>query len=104
MSDTPKPAPEYSHETDADEEALDDLDETEFQELYGDIIESANGETLRQLDDKQIHEADPHLVWTVLDCDGKLYLAHGFCFVNRFGYVLATLPWHEDTPPRDYRY
>jgi len=42
-------------------------------------------------------------VWTVLDCDGKLYLASGFHYVNRTGdYVIGKVP-HEYTT-RDVLY
>jgi hypothetical protein len=32
-------------------------------------------------------DINPHLVWTVTDDDGRLYLNPGFRFVNRFAYV-----------------
>ena len=35
---------------------------------------------------------DPNLVWTVLDCDGQLAIASGFHFVNRLGYLIASVP------------
>lgn len=38
-------------------------------------------------------DKDPHFVWTVLDCDGKLILAAGFHYVNRFLYVISKNPW-----------
>ena len=50
-------------------------------------------------------EIDPHLVWTVVDEDGRLYLCPGFRFVNRFAYVICEVPWtqvDEQQPP--YRY
>lgn len=38
---------------------------------------------------------DPHLVWTVTDDEGRLYLNPGFRFVNRFAYVICEVPWSE---------
>lgn len=38
---------------------------------------------------RQIAAAEPDRVCTMLDCDGKLYIARGFHFVNRFGYFVA---------------
>ncbi len=42
--------------------------------------------------------------WTVLDCDGRLYLSAGFHFVNRIGYVRCEVPWTDADQLRDYRY
>lgn len=48
---------------------------------------------------------DCHYWWTVLDCDGRLYLSPGFRFVNRFAFVRGTEPWtDEDQRQPDYRY
>ena len=33
--------------------------------------------------------------WTVLDCDGRLYLSAGFHFVNRLAYVRCEVPWSD---------
>lgn len=41
-------------------------------------------------------------LWTLLDCDGKLYLSPGFHIVNRINYVVCKNPWVEGT--RDYKY
>jgi hypothetical protein len=50
-------------------------------------------------------DVDPHLVWTIVDCDGKLYVSPGFRFVNRVDYVLCRLPWTADDERQpDYRY
>lgn len=38
---------------------------------------------------------DPKLVWTLLDCDGKLYIAPGWHYVNRMGYFITTVPFTE---------
>lgn len=43
--------------------------------------------------------------WTVVDCEGKLYVSPGFRFVNRFGYVRCAVPWRDDDQRQpDYRY
>jgi hypothetical protein len=50
-------------------------------------------------------DIDGHLVWTILDCDGRLYVSPGFCFVNRLDYVVCRVPWtDEDTRQPGYRY
>jgi len=49
--------------------------------------------------------ANPQEWWTVLDCDGKLYLSAGFRFVNRFAYVRCAVAWNDlDLRQPDYRY
>ena len=42
--------------------------------------------------------------WTVIDCDGRLYLSAGFHFVNRLGYVRCEGPWTSADEIIDYRY
>ena len=42
--------------------------------------------------------------WTVTDCDGRLYLAAGFHFVNRLAYVRCEVPWTDADAVIDYRY
>jgi hypothetical protein len=50
-------------------------------------------------------DVDERLVWTITDCDGKLYVAPGYRFVNRIDYVLCEIPWtDEDFTQPDYRY
>ena len=51
------------------------------------------------------HDVDPHFVWTILDCDGHLYVSPGFRFVNRIDFVLWARPWTEDDLRQpDYRH
>lgn len=38
---------------------------------------------------------DENRFWTVLDCDGKLLIAPGKWFVNRFGYIITEHPYDE---------
>ena len=50
-------------------------------------------------------DLDPRHVWTVLDCDGRLFLTPGFRFVNRFAYVLCCNAWGGEAHAHpDYRY
>jgi hypothetical protein len=42
--------------------------------------------------------------WTVIDCDGGLYLSAGFRFVNRLAYVRCEAPWTGADEVIDYRY
>lgn len=43
-------------------------------------------------------------IWTVTDEEG-LWLSPGWRFVNRFGYVISSRPWHDnETVSLDYRY
>ena len=50
-------------------------------------------------------DVDPRLVWTILDCEGNLYLSPGFRFVNRIDYVLCAVPWTDDDLKQpDYLY
>jgi hypothetical protein len=50
-------------------------------------------------------DAGPHRVWTIVDCEGHLYVSPGYRVVNRIDYVLCEVPWtDEDTRQPDYRY
>jgi hypothetical protein len=42
--------------------------------------------------------------WTVVDCDGRLYLSAGFRFVNRLAYVRCAEPWSDADQLIDYHY
>lgn len=37
-------------------------------------------------------ECDPAHVWTVVECDGQLYIMEGWHYVNRMGYIIAKNP------------
>jgi hypothetical protein len=43
-----------------------------------------------------VQAQDLNYVWTVLDCDGQLFIESGFHFVNRFGYLIAAVPTEPD--------
>jgi hypothetical protein len=49
-------------------------------------------------------DADGRYWWTVIDCDGRLYLVPGFRFVNRFAYVRCANPWNEQDAGLEYQY
>lgn len=38
---------------------------------------------------------NPLMVWTVLDCDGKLVIGEGYQHVNRMGYLITEIPAEE---------
>jgi hypothetical protein len=40
-------------------------------------------------------DVDPRYVWTVVDCEGKLYIVPGFATVNYVGRVLCDRPYSE---------
>lgn len=44
---------------------------------------------------------DARNIWTVLDCDGVMYVAAGLHYVNRMGYVVTKHAWSdvEETNP-----
>lgn len=55
--------------------------------------------------DQLPNDIDERLVWTIVDCDGRLYVTPGFRLVNRIDYVFCRLPWsEEDQHQPDYRY
>ena len=51
-----------------------------------------------------VQNLDPHYVWTVLDCEGKLYCSTGFHWVNRFAYLKCSKPWTDAEAMRNYVY
>ena len=42
---------------------------------------------------EKILKTDNHLVWTIVDCDGKLVICAGYHLVNRMNYVITEKPW-----------
>ncbi len=50
----------------------------------------------------KVKTTDPQLIWTLLDCNGKLYISPGRAFVNRMNYFICKNPWKEGQ--RDYFY
>lgn len=49
-----------------------------------------------------VKNTDPNYIWTVMDCDGKLYIVPGWHWVNRMNYFITKNPWSEGQ--RDYLY
>lgn len=50
-------------------------------------------------------DSDYRYWWTVVDCDGRLYVTPGFRFVNRFAFIRCAVPWSEDDERQpDYVY
>lgn len=58
------------------------------------ILYETYGPELREVQAQ--FETKPNTVWTVVDCDGKLYISPGFHFVNRIAYVITTIPWVDE--------
>ncbi len=49
-------------------------------------------------------DVDVHLVWTILDCDGRLHVGPGYHLVNRVDYLLCSVPWTDlDAAQPPYR-
>lgn len=66
-----------------------------FERRYQPIASSTIDDTVLR-DWREIPaETDIHLVWTVLDCDGRLCIVPGFASVNYFARILCTNPWPE---------
>lgn len=40
---------------------------------------------------QQIQQQAPGRVWTIVDCDGELFVSSGFHLVNRFGYLITEI-------------
>ncbi len=49
----------------------------------------------RNMAEEHTQAIDEHRFWTVLDCDGKLLIAPGKWFVNRFGYIITEHAYDE---------
>ncbi len=47
---------------------------------------------------------EPDRVWTVVDADGKWYIAQGYHYVNRVGYLITEKPFNPDDPKQVARY
>jgi hypothetical protein len=65
-----------------------------FERRYG-SISLPDDSIMREFPDPEVAKADERQVWTVLDCDGTLYLSPGKQFVNRMGYVLTERGWSD---------
>jgi hypothetical protein len=45
---------------------------------------------------KETAQETPRKVWTILDCDGSLYIVSGYHFVNRLNYLITEEEFEED--------
>lgn len=65
-----------------------------FDRRYRPVMTPEDG-IMRDWADPAIRAADERKVWTVVDCDGVLYLTPGFATVNYFARVLCEVPWSD---------
>ena len=66
----------------------------------GSFMFETYGEEYTKVEEYRKEKGDNY-IWTILDC-GNMYASPGWHFVNRFGYILATVPWEEGQ--RDLKY
>lgn len=64
-----------------------------FVELYK-PIDPPSGETMWEWNELPT-TADIRQLWTILDCDGKLYVSPGVHIVNRLGYCVTKHGWSD---------
>jgi hypothetical protein len=64
-----------------------------FEKRYQPI--DVGGNILRDWNDSAVMSADDRLVWTVVDCDGKLYVVPGFANINYMGRILCIRPYSD---------
>lgn len=66
--------------------------EEKFQPLINPATENDQFDT--HADIELVKAADAiNRAWTLLDCDGKLYIADGVHYVNRFAYIITLQPY-----------
>lgn len=66
---------------------------------YGGCLRSVNDALVAKFIDAGLYTH----IWTLLECDGELYLAPSKHFVNREGYFLTAKPWSTSRVPKDIR-
>jgi len=54
--------------------------------------------TMLGINDSRVRNAALGCVWTLLDCDGKSFIALGYHRVNREGYFICAVPETKDVP------
>lgn len=52
--------------------------------------------------DPRVKEYTSEYIWTLVDCEGKMYIIPGWHYVNRMNYIITEIPWKEGQ--RDYKY
>lgn len=60
------------------------------------------GTDLEELQKIEEEKGNMNHFWTILDCDGKMYISPGIHYVNRIDYLITQNSWQEGQ--RDYRY
>ncbi len=65
-----------------------------FDRRYG-IVPAADDNDMRDHYDDDCKAAAPRTIWTVLDCDGVLYVSPGAHAVNRIGFVITEREWSD---------
>lgn len=68
---------------------------------YG-VIENASGETILHWNDLVVQRAPERRIWTVVDCDGDLWVVAGLHTVNYIGRVVTRESWV--TGSEEYRW
>jgi len=71
------------------------MDYDDFVARFGEPLQTQDGTILFETygeDYERVKAADPKCIWTLVDEDGKYFLAPGFHFVNRVSYVIASKP------------
>ncbi|RUP38220.1 MAG: hypothetical protein EKK63_12635 [Acinetobacter sp.] len=81
-----------------------------FIKRFEPVFDADTQETLKQFcwtnksDMAEIEKAkQSNTLWTMLDCEGKMYLSAGYHLVNRMFYVICKKP-HVGVLQRDYFY
>lgn len=63
------------------------------------------GNELYPWDHADVRAADERHVWTVVDCDGVLYVTAGLATVNYMGRIITARPWDDSEQSQPgYRY
>lgn len=57
------------------------------------------GKELDHINWSRTDEVNKSRIWTILDCEGKLYITSGYHYVNRFGYLIT-----EESVPEGIEY
>jgi hypothetical protein len=64
-----------------------------FHDRYEPLTEPSGDSQLWEREALQAANPDLNHVWTVIDCDGTLYVTAGYHVVNRLGYAVTKHPW-----------
>jgi hypothetical protein len=50
---------------------------------------------------EHVQNTESEYIWTVLECEDRLYLTAGFHVVNRLGYFITSNPWTDENIAED---